>query len=156
MSGNILKYKGYLTRVEFSAEDRILYGKIEGISDLVTFESASSAEIEKEFHDSVDDYLAFCESEGKAPQKAYSGNFNVRIPPELHRKLDLKASEHKITLNAAVSEAISLWTASNLETEGYNPVVLATINEKTQNIWDKLQIDPAKPIPDQIWLSARG
>ena len=36
---NILEYKGYIGRVEFSAEDKIFHGKLEFINDLVTFEA---------------------------------------------------------------------------------------------------------------------
>jgi hypothetical protein len=56
---SILTYKGYFTVIKFEAEDKVLYGKIEGIDDLVTFESDSAKEIEKEFHDAVDDWLEF-------------------------------------------------------------------------------------------------
>lgn len=56
---NLLTYKGYYTLIHFEAEDKVLYGKIEGIDDLVTFESDSAKEIEKEFHDAVDDWLKF-------------------------------------------------------------------------------------------------
>ena len=45
---NILQYKGYFTKIEYSVEDRLLYGKIEGIKDLVNFESESVEEIEQE------------------------------------------------------------------------------------------------------------
>ena len=47
MNGNILEYKGYYTKVEYSAEDKVLYGKIEGIKDLVNFESESPEKIEE-------------------------------------------------------------------------------------------------------------
>ncbi len=33
---NYLEYKGYIGTVEFSAEDKIFFGKIQGINDLVT------------------------------------------------------------------------------------------------------------------------
>lgn len=56
---NLLTYKGYYTLIHFDSEDKILYGKIEGIDDLVTFESDSAKEIEKEFHYAVDDWLKF-------------------------------------------------------------------------------------------------
>ena len=54
-----LTYKGYFTVIKFEAEDKVLHGKIEGIDDLVTFESDSAKEIQKEFHDAVDDWLEF-------------------------------------------------------------------------------------------------
>ena len=56
---NVLTYKDYSTVIEFDSESKVLYGKIEGIDDLVTFESDSAKEIEKEFHDAVDDWLKF-------------------------------------------------------------------------------------------------
>ena len=36
---NVLEYKGYTGTVEFSAEDKVFFGKIPGIRDVVTFEA---------------------------------------------------------------------------------------------------------------------
>lgn len=60
-----LEYKGYHTYIHYSATDKVLHGKIEGIKDLVDFESESAVEIENEFHKAVDDYIAFCNEVGK-------------------------------------------------------------------------------------------
>lgn len=65
MKSNILEYKGYHTKIEFDTETYTLRGKIEGINDLVNFESSDGSRIEKEFHDAVDDYLEFCKEVGK-------------------------------------------------------------------------------------------
>lgn len=91
MMKNLLEYKGYYGKVEYSVEDQILFGKIEGIVDLVTFESKNADEIEKEFRDAVDDYLDFCHQVGKEPEKTYKGTFNVRIDPELHKAIAIEA-----------------------------------------------------------------
>jgi len=109
-NNNVLEYKGYHTKVEFIAENRILYGKIEGINDLVTFETSDSNNVEKEFHAAVDDYLAFCEEIGQSPDKECSGVFNVRIQPELHRKLSLEADKEGISLNALVARVLQQHT----------------------------------------------
>ena len=66
---NYFEYKGYSTCVHYSAADQVLYGKIEGISDYIDFESESAAEIEEEFHNAVDEYLAYCESIGKTRKR---------------------------------------------------------------------------------------
>lgn len=59
---NRLDYKDYYTLIHFDAESKVLYGKIENANgDLVIFESDSTKEIEKEFHDAVDDWLQFRE-----------------------------------------------------------------------------------------------
>ncbi len=83
---NVLKYKGYYAVVQYSAEDEVLYGKIEGIDDLVSFESDSICGIKNEFENAVDDYIEYCKEIGKEPDEVYKGSFNVRIPVESHKK----------------------------------------------------------------------
>lgn len=107
---NNLEYKGYHTKIDFSPEDMVLYGKIEGINDLVTFESESAQEIEKEFHNAVDDYLDYCKEVGKNPDKSYKGTFNVRINPDLHRQISEIASKKGISMNQAIEDAIRMYT----------------------------------------------
>lgn len=103
---NVLEYKGYYTKIEFDTEDKILYGKIEMIRDLVNFESSSVEGIEEEFHQAVDDYLLYCEEKGIEPDKTFSGKFNVRISPELHRKAVLEATKQDVSLNNIVQKAL--------------------------------------------------
>ena len=81
---NLLEYKGYHAKIEFDSEDLVLRGKIEGIKDLVNFESTDISTVEEEFHAAVDDYLEFCKEVGKEPDKEYRGTFNIRISPDLH------------------------------------------------------------------------
>lgn len=69
MVSNILYYKGYYGKIEYSAEDKVVYGKIMGIHSLISFESESATDIETEFHNAVDDYLSYCEEEGIEPEK---------------------------------------------------------------------------------------
>ena len=103
---NILQYKGYFTKIEYSVEDRLLYGKIEGIKDLVNFESENVEEIEQEFKNAVDYYLELCQELGQEPDKTYSGTFNVRISPALHRAVVLQAIKKGDSLNNTVEKAI--------------------------------------------------
>lgn len=103
---NLLEYKGYHTKIEFDSEDLVLRGKIEGIKDLVNFESADISTVEEEFHAAVDDYLEFCKEVGKEPDKEYKGTFNIRISPDLHKRLAIIAMQNGDTLNATVEKAI--------------------------------------------------
>lgn len=125
---NILNYKGYTAKIEFNAEDRVIFGKIEGISDLVTFESLSSDGIIEEFHNAVDDYLSYCAQKGKNPDKPYKGIFNVRISPELHKKAALQAIKNGITLNGLVNDAIQFYIS-----DGKTSFVINNFYEATKN-----------------------
>jgi len=107
MNENVLTYKGYSTKVEYSAEDKLLFGKIEGIVDLVNFQSETLDGVETAFHEAVEDYLAFCEDLGKEPNKVYRGSFNVRVQPSLHRELDRAAARHGVSMNQFVESALA-------------------------------------------------
>ena len=63
------------TKIHYSAEDKVLYGKIEEIPALVNFESASAKNIIQEFHNAVDDYiLAMEEVENMRSRKNSESN----------------------------------------------------------------------------------
>ncbi|MBA0885294.1 type II toxin-antitoxin system HicB family antitoxin [Flavobacterium undicola] len=104
---NYLEYKGYIGTVEFSAEDKIFFGKIQGINDLVTFEGASVDELQKSFQESILDYLETCAILNKVPEKVFKGSFNVRVSQELHQKTALLASKKGLNLNDVVKEALN-------------------------------------------------
>lgn len=103
---NIIQYKGYLSKIEFDTEDLVLRGKIEGINDLITFETNDILRVEEEFKNAVEDYLEFCKEEGKEPEKEYKGSFNVRISPSLHKSLAIVSLKNGESLNASVEKAI--------------------------------------------------
>ena len=64
----ILKYKGYYTKIVFDSNTKTVRGKIEGIKDLVDFETDDLSKIEEEFRLAVDEYLKFCKEVGKTKQ----------------------------------------------------------------------------------------
>lgn len=103
---NTMQYKGYIGSVEFSEEDRLFYGKVMGIRSLISYEGETATELIEDFHGAVDDYLSVCESEGREPEMAYKGSFNVRLSPELHKRLAIHAMEQQISLNSYIEQAL--------------------------------------------------
>jgi len=111
---NYIEYKGHLGTVEFSPDDLVFHGKLHGINDLVTFEATSVDDLLSSFHEAVDDYLDLCQRHGKEPEKAYSGQFNVRIDSALHKKLSQYAAKEGITLNQYISRALVEYCAESV------------------------------------------
>ncbi len=103
---NVVKYKQFVGTVNFSAEDEVFYGKIEGINDLVTFEGSSVQELKESFEEGVEDYLTLCEENGKEVFRSFKGSFNVRIDPALHSKAYELALLQGLSLNQFVQKAI--------------------------------------------------
>ena len=111
---NTMEYKGYIGSVEFSEEDGVFFGKVLGIRALISYEGTNAKELVDDFHGSVDAYLDLCDEEGKEPEKAYKGSFNIRISPELHRQAAICALSQQITLNHLVESALQNYVMSLL------------------------------------------
>lgn len=118
----VMTYRGYDGLIRYSEEDRLFFGVVQGVSDKITFEGESVDELEKDFHEAVDDYLAFCRKIGKEPDKTYRGSFNVRIAPELHREACRQAGRQGISLNQFVETAIRRQLAADSVQENYKSV----------------------------------
>ena len=58
-------YQGYTARYEFEEEGRVWHGWVDGIDDVVTFESETLDGLEREFQISVDVYLEVCAEHGE-------------------------------------------------------------------------------------------
>jgi predicted HicB family RNase H-like nuclease len=107
-----LHYGGYDGSVEYSAEDRLLHGRLLGIRDMITFEGSDVNGLEANFKAAVDEYLAFCKAEGKTPDQPFKGSFNVRVGADLHKRAALFAEQHNQKLNSVVSQAIEAFLSS--------------------------------------------
>jgi predicted HicB family RNase H-like nuclease len=99
--------RGYLGSVEYDAQAKVFHGDIINTRDVITFQGTTVKEIEKAFKDSIDDYIAWCKEDGVEPEKPYSGKFNVRLPPELHRQIAILAKKRRLSLNGFVEKAIN-------------------------------------------------
>ena len=103
---NTMTYKGFAARVEYSEDDACFVGHIAGIRDVVGFHGESVAELRAAFIDSVDDYLETCKRLGREPNHPFSGQFRLRLPPELHARAALAAETQGKSLNAWVADVI--------------------------------------------------
>ena len=102
----MLEYKGYFGTVE--ADDGVFVGRVSGLRDVITFEGATFAEVEKAFRNSIDDYLTFCAQRGEPPDRPYSGKIALRVSPEAHRRAAALAQAAGMSLNQ--------WIAHRIET----------------------------------------
>jgi len=60
-----LEYKGFKGSIEYSQKDKLFYGKIKNIKDLVNYESKTTEDIENAFKEAVNDYIETCKDIGK-------------------------------------------------------------------------------------------
>lgn len=103
---NTMTHKGYAARVEYSEDDECFVGHIAGIRDAIGFHGESVVELRAAFEEAVDDYLVTCAKLGREPNHPYSGQFRLRLKPELHARAAIAAETKGKSLNTWVSEVI--------------------------------------------------
>ena len=62
-------WRGYCGSVEYSQDDGVYVGKVQGIRSLISYEGSDTVELIEDFHKAVDDYLDLCAAEGICPEK---------------------------------------------------------------------------------------
>lgn len=110
---DILTYKGFIGSVHYAAEDRVLYGKVEGVNDLITFEGSTVDELEVGFKSMIDEHIKDCQSTNSPIEKSYKGNLNIRLSPELHKKAAHNAAMRGVSLNQYINDALKKDLASS-------------------------------------------
>jgi predicted HicB family RNase H-like nuclease len=103
---NKLEYKGYIGVIEYDDDAGLFHGEVINLRDVITFQGDCVAELRQALRDSVEDYLEFCAERGEEPEKPFSGNFPLRINPELHRKIYIKARSEGVSLNRWISDTL--------------------------------------------------
>ena len=112
---NTIQYKGYVGSVEFSEDDGIFFGKVMGIRSLISYEGENAHDLIEDFHGAVDDYLETYKAEGKEPEIAFKGSFNIRLSSELHKHIYIYAMSHQMSMNRYIEETLEKSPAAQVQ-----------------------------------------
>ena len=114
----MMEYKGYLARVCYESDDRCFHGVVVNISDTVHFEGTTVDELEKAFHDSVDEYIDFCHRHGEQPDLPDAEEFRLRLDPALRREAALAAARVGETLDVFIANSLRRSVGSTQDAPG--------------------------------------
>ncbi|MDR1276728.1 MAG: type II toxin-antitoxin system HicB family antitoxin [Candidatus Accumulibacter sp.] len=103
---SILAYKGYQGSFEYDPEADIFHGDVLHLTDVITFQGRSIDELKVALAESIEVYLEYCAKKGKEPQKPFSGTFNVRLNPEIHQRVAMRAAHDGLSLNKWVARTL--------------------------------------------------
>jgi predicted HicB family RNase H-like nuclease len=106
-----LNHDRYTYRVTWSEEDREYVGLCIEFASLSWLAKSPEAAL-RGIRKIVNDIIRDMEKNGETPPfpiaaKNFSGKFIVRVPPDVHRSLALKAAEQGISLNRLISSKLS-------------------------------------------------
>ena len=104
---NTMNYKGYTGKFEYDSDADLFHGEVLNLTDVITFQGRSIDELKEALAESAEDYLEFCAQQGKAPEKPFSGRFNVWLSPELHQRIASRAALSGKSINAWLNESLT-------------------------------------------------
>lgn len=85
---SMMKYKGYMAQIEYSAEDEEFFGTIVNLSrDRISFGGKTVKQLQKHMEEAIDGHLKNCKVLNIEPEKPYSGRITLRTTPEEHALL---------------------------------------------------------------------
>lgn len=102
----LLHHRGLQGTVQYSAEDKVLHGRVLGIRGLVSYEGESIVELESDFCAGVDDYLAGVAS-GSLSGETASQDVVISFSHALHERALQLAELHNEQLSDVVVRAVS-------------------------------------------------
>lgn len=103
---DMMHYKGYYGSVHFDDEELLFHGKIEFIRALVSYEATNAKDLRRSLEEAVDDYLELCETQGVEPEAPFKGSLNIRLGPDLHRRVAIAAEHHHTSLNKFITDTL--------------------------------------------------
>ena len=109
---NIMRYRGYVARIDFDERDGVLPGLVAGrggagLTEPISFDGASVDELRGDFTFAIDHYLSVCREAGITPQKQVAGKVLVRLPSETHALALIAAQSAGISLNEWMIDAVT-------------------------------------------------
>jgi predicted HicB family RNase H-like nuclease len=112
---SLMTLDGFHARIDYDEDTDLFRGEILGLTGGADFYGCSPEELRQEFRKSLDVFLEVCREKGIEPRRQYSGKFNLRISPQLHEQLALRAQASHKSLNAFAQESLerSLAAAGN-------------------------------------------
>jgi predicted HicB family RNase H-like nuclease len=112
---HLLQHDSYLASVQYLADADRFMGVVQLIGPLIVFEGTSLSKLKGGFKAAITAYEAECEANDVKPEKSYSGRFNVRIKPSVHRQLVARAADRGVSLNRIVADALDTAVQSSKE-----------------------------------------
>lgn len=101
-----MTHDGYMATVELDEDADLFHGEVINTRDVLTFQGRTLDELRTAFADTIADYIEWCRERGKEPERPYSGNFTVRLSPELHRRIASMAARQHKSINAFVADTL--------------------------------------------------
>lgn len=104
---NLMDFNGYRAIIQYDPDMNMFRGEFIGLNGGADFYATTIEGLRREGELSLKVFLDMCAEDGVDPIKEYSGKFNLRVPPELHAELAVRAASTGKSLNQWVADQLA-------------------------------------------------
>lgn len=103
---NVMRFGEYEAVISFDPDIAMFRGEFVGLNGGADFYADSIAKLRKEGEISLRVFLEFAKEKNIEPKKRFSGQFVLRLKPEVHKKYALLAKSKNMSLNQVLSNTL--------------------------------------------------
>ena len=103
---NVMKFGEYEAVISYDPEISMFRGEFVGLNGGADFYADSIRKLRKEGKTSLKVFLDFAKEKKIAPKKRFSGQFVLRLKPEIHRRYAVMAKANNLSLNQILSKTL--------------------------------------------------
>lgn len=103
---NVMKFGEYEAVISFDPDIAMFRGEFVGLNGGADFYADSIAKLRKEGEISLRVFLDFAKEKKIEPRKRFSGQFVLRLKPEVHKKYALLAKSKNMSLNQVLASTL--------------------------------------------------
>ena len=110
---NTMEINGYRALIQYDPEVEMFRGEFIGLNGGADFYATDINGLRREGELSLQVFLDMCQEDGVEPRKEYSGKFNLRVPPQLHAEMTVRAVAGGQSLNQWVVDLLDQYVVAN-------------------------------------------
>jgi predicted HicB family RNase H-like nuclease len=103
---SVMEINGYKTVIKYDPEIGMFRGEFIDLNGGADFYATSVEGLRKEGRKSLKVFLKMCAEDGVSPRRKFTGRFNLRISPDLHKRIAVLADATGKSINAWMMEAL--------------------------------------------------
>ncbi len=104
---NLMVIQGHQALVQYDPDIELLRGEFLDLNGSADFYAADIKALRQEGEKSLKVFFEVCEEKGIHPEKNFSGKFNVRIDPGLHKSIAMVAKASNKSLNQLIADTLT-------------------------------------------------
>jgi predicted HicB family RNase H-like nuclease len=103
---DIIEIDGFRAVILYDPEIDMFRGEFVGLNGGADFYAKDIDNLRKEGEISLKVFLEMCNADGVEPRKEYSGKFNLRVSPQMHAAVAMRAAVDGKSLNQWVADVL--------------------------------------------------